>query len=120
MGKEGEDLACCYLSEKGHIVLDRNWRHGHLEIDIITLDKNGLHFVEVKSRTAPTTVDPLQNVDARKRQNLVNAALRYLHSDRRKLFSPDTELYFDIITIVFKGGESVIKYYPQAFIPLYT
>ena len=58
MGDLGEDLASRYLEQLGHTVLERNWRHSHLEIDLITLDAEGLHFVEVKSRTAPVSAAP--------------------------------------------------------------
>ena len=55
LGDLGEDQACSHLERLGHVVLERNWRHSHLEIDIITRDPEGLHFVEVKSRTAPVS-----------------------------------------------------------------
>ena len=41
LGNLGEELACEYLQRHGHTLLKRNWRSGHLEIDIITLDKDG-------------------------------------------------------------------------------
>lgn len=37
LGKQGEDEVCQYLIRHGHTILDRNWRYGHLEIDIVTL-----------------------------------------------------------------------------------
>ena len=52
LGKHGEDDVCQFLIERGHTILDRNWRSGHLEIDIVTLAPDGIHFVEVKSRVA--------------------------------------------------------------------
>ncbi|HAW06425.1 MAG TPA: endonuclease, partial [Rikenellaceae bacterium] len=36
-GRRGEDEACMYLVSQGHTILERNWRCGHLEIDVITL-----------------------------------------------------------------------------------
>ena len=50
LGKAGEYVACGFLRSMGHIILERNWRSGHLEIDIISLDRDGIHFVEVKTR----------------------------------------------------------------------
>ena len=38
LGRLGEDIACRYLENLGHTILDRNWRWGHLEIDIISFD----------------------------------------------------------------------------------
>ena len=35
LGKIGEDLAVEYLQDKGYQILERNWRSGHKEIDII-------------------------------------------------------------------------------------
>lgn len=117
VGKRGEDAACLWLTARGHIVLERNWRGGHCEIDIITADAAGLHFVEVKSRTAPVAADPLVNVTAAKQKHLVQAALKYLHSVGRRF--ADAEVIFDIITVVFYGDAPKIEYYPQAFIPIY-
>ena len=117
VGKRGEDAACLWLTARGHTVLERNWRGGHCEIDLITADAAGLHFVEVKSRTAPTAADPLVNVTAAKQKHLVQAALKYLHSGNRRY--ADAEVMFDIVTVVFYGDTPKIEYYPQAFIPIY-
>ena len=35
LGRQGEDIACRYLESIGHTILERNWRSGHLEIDIV-------------------------------------------------------------------------------------
>ena len=117
IGKRGEDEACRWLIAKGHTVLERNWRGGHCEIDIITLDSTGLHFVEVKSRKAPVAADPLVNVTAAKQKHLVQAALKFLHGGDRRF--EDEEVNFDIITVVFYGDDARIEYYPQAIIPIY-
>ena len=49
IGRRGEDIVCDYLVDRGHTILERNWRWGHLEIDIISINNIGIHFVEVKS-----------------------------------------------------------------------
>lgn len=118
VGRRGETQACDYLTGIGHTILDRNWRCGHLEIDIITSDPEGMHFVEVKSRTAPVMAEPELNVDYAKQKRIVKAALAYMqkvHSVRR-----DVEMFFDIITVVFFKDHSEIEYYPKAFIPIYV
>ena len=66
LGKAGEDEVCKFLISKGHTILDRNWRCGHLEIDIISLAPDGIHFAEVKSRTAPVQGEPEDAVNAAK------------------------------------------------------
>ena len=115
LGDLGEDLAARHLEQLGHTVLDRNLRHSHLEIDLITLDAEGLHFVEVKSRTAPVSAAPEDNVDYRKRRHLTTAALSYLNAGH----FGDRDVFFDIVTVIFDGERTEIQYYKQAFIPIY-
>ena len=117
IGKRGEDEACAFLVREGQVILERNWRGGRCEIDIISADSAGLHFVEVKSRKAPAAADPLVNVTAAKQKNMVQAALRYLHSEGRRF--KDAEVNFDIITVVLDRASAQIRYYPQAIIPIY-
>lgn len=121
IGKRGEDTACDYLLGEGHTIVARNWRWGKLEIDIITLKDNALHFVEVKTRLAPVMVSPECNVGPYKQHNLVSAAKGFLQSSHRRHLPADLEIFFDVIAIVF-GEETLfeIEYYPQAFIPLYA
>ena len=39
-GKVGEELAVNYFSQNGYVILHKNWRHSHWEVDIIaTKDK---------------------------------------------------------------------------------
>lgn len=119
-GRRGEDEACRYLEEHGHYIIERNWRSGHLEIDIITIDKDGLHFVEVKSRKAPATADPEVGLDWKKQRHLVSAAGKYLRDENRKS-APGMEIFFDAVTVLFDGDEVLqLNYYPQAYIPIYT
>ena len=49
-GKWGEDVAARYLLDRGFEILARNWRHQHMEIDIIAQRAGILYFVEVKTR----------------------------------------------------------------------
>lgn len=118
VGRRGEEEACEYLRSLGQTILDRNWRSSHLEIDVITSDPEGLHFVEVKSRTAPAMAEPQLNVGPLKQKRIVKAALSYVHKGGGT--RPDQEIFFDIITVVFYNGHPEIEYYPKAFIPIYV
>ena len=119
VGKKGEAAACEYLRREGHCIIERNWRAGHLEIDIISLKGNELHIVEVKSRTAPAAARPELNVNYRKRERLARAAKAYLHSKRRDLLPPGLEVFFDVLTVVFDGNLTRVEYFPGAYIPIY-
>lgn len=120
IGKAAEDLACGYLVRNGHTVVERNWRSGHLEIDIITLDSAGIHFVEVKGRVAPVTADPEENVGYWKQRKLAAAARAYLHSEDKKSLLEQKEVFFDVFSVIFEGGKAEVKYFPQAYIPINT
>ncbi|MDD5951483.1 MAG: YraN family protein [Bacteroidales bacterium] len=121
IGRRGEDIACRYLIEKGHTILERNWRSGHLEVDIISLDREGLHFVEVKSRVAPFSAAPEESVGYVKQKRIAAAAERYIHSRKRKaLVFELPDISFDVISIIFEGGSTGIEWFPGAYIPIHV
>ncbi len=51
IGDFGERMAVRYLRLHGYTVKERNWRSGHMEIDIIASNFTTIAFVEVKART---------------------------------------------------------------------
>lgn len=114
-GSRGEQLACEYLQRQGLQLVERNWRGGHLELDIIARGPDGLHFVEVKSRTAPVAAPLEAQVNEAKRRRLEKAALKYLNHKHLE----STEVFFDIVSVVYDGAKTSIEYYPQAWIPMY-
>lgn len=125
-GKSAEDLAVSWLKERGLDILERNWRHHHLEIDIIaegpmlsaqtshTVNNTQrfLHIVEVRSRADNSPVEPDLTVDDKKQKRLVNAADAYIRSHRIHL-----EAVFDIIGIQTSESETTISFRPDAFRP---
>ena len=118
LGQKGENLACEYLRGIGHTILERNWRNGHLEIDIISVDPEGIHFVEVKTRQQSVPAPPQENVNKAKQKRIVSAALGYLNK-AQGLPRKDLECFFDVVAITFEDGEANVEWIPQAFIPLY-
>ena len=118
LGRRGEDITCEFLEGKGHTILERNWRSGHLEIDIISIDQQGIHFVEVKTRQKSIQAPPQENVDRTKQRRITKAALRYLNSSGN-LPGKDLECIFDVIAVTFEGETFNVEWIPQAFIPLY-
>jgi putative endonuclease len=112
-GQLGEEKASAYLESRGHRILARNWRGSHLEVDIISEASDGLHFVEVKTRLDADAA-PEEKVDARKQARISAAALKYL-----KESGSDREVFFDVISVTFAGDEMQVKFFPQAWIPMY-
>lgn len=52
LGAKGETLAAEYLERQGFVILERNARLQHKEIDIIARDGRTVVFVEVKTRSS--------------------------------------------------------------------
>ena len=52
LGKIGEDFAATYLEHAGYGIIERDWRQGHRDLDIIARSPDGttVVFVEVKTR----------------------------------------------------------------------
>ena len=87
-GVTGEQMAARYLEDQGYVILDRNYRKGHKEVDIIALDHGELVVIEVKTRTNEDLFAAEQAVDHRKRQNIIRVANNYMrryHSHEERL-----------------------------------
>ena len=118
IGRLGEDIACDFLTSRGHTILERNWRYGHLEVDVISFDSEGIHFVEVKTRKKSIQAPPQENVDLLKQKRIAKAAAWYLKTSQ-KIPWGDRECMFDIFAVTFDKDEIKTEWLPQAYIPIY-
>jgi len=116
-GKFGEDMAADYLEGKGFTILARNWRSGHYELDIVAVDDDGIHFVEVRTRINPEIL-PQETVNSSKQHKVVEAAKRFLREEAYRRFS-DFEAFFDVVGVTLSNDGTDLEYIPQAFIPMY-
>lgn len=116
LGKWGEDEAALYYEDRGYEILERDWKVGKRDIDLIALteDKDMLVFVEVKTRQNNDLQEPEEAVDVKKMRNLAIAANAYV-----KLHDLDMDVRFDIISVIGKCScvES-IECFEDAFNPL--
>ncbi len=101
LGKWGEELAAEYLLEKGYEIIERDWKSGHHDLDIIAKEGDTLAIVEVKTRRTRLFGDPEEAVDYRKRQSLQSAINHYVKSHHVK-----ATVRFDIISIVGTIGST--------------
>lgn len=118
LGRIGEDIACRYLEDMGHTILARNWRSGHLEIDIVSLAKDGIHFVEVKTRRRNIQAAPQESVGPTKQSRITKAALSFLKS-KKGLPYGNHECSFDVVAITLEKNGTKLEWIPQAYIPIY-
>lgn len=119
LGRRGEELVCRFLEDRGHTILERNWRSGHLEIDIISWDAEGIHFVEVKARKDSIQAPPQENVDRLKQRRIVKAAQNFLRTGKGIPFGSH-ECMFDVAAVTFREDRADIEWIPQAYIPIYV
>lgn len=98
LGKSGESIACRYLQEKGHIVLELNFRFRHREIDIISIDKDILVFTEIKTRSGYAFGYPEEAVTPKKQGFLKTAAVQYCLNQPQY-----TKIRFDVISLIIQS-----------------
>ena len=111
MGKAGEAIAVALLESKGYRILERNWRLGKEEIDIIARDGNFVVIVEVKTRTSNVFAEPETAVTKSKQRILVRTANAFVNYRRQY-----GEVRFDIITIIIPPeGETITNHIVDAF-----
>ena len=77
-GRRGERMAQRYLQGLGYRLLQKNYRSGHHEIDLIMADGDTVMFVEVKARSGAAFGTPAEQVTPRKQRFLRLAAEAYL------------------------------------------
>ena len=106
IGGEGEDLAMQWLRERGFLIVERNWRIGHYEIDIIAQHYDTLHFVEVKTRRAGGWQSAYDSIDESKIRSLRRGASSFCTMRRVKL-----PVQFDLIAVmVDQNNQTTIDY----------
>jgi putative endonuclease len=111
LGAWGEEIAANYLQRQGYQILERDWKSGHRDLDLIAMDNDTLVFVEVKTRRDRIFTDPEMAVDYQKIRNLQQAANHYV-----KYKQIDNDIRFDLITVVGMIGETPdIEHIKDAF-----
>ncbi len=111
VGDRGEEIACQYLESKGYVIVSRNFRWRHGELDIVARDGATLVFVEVKSQYRGDFGDPAAWVTSKKQRQLVLTALRFLQLREIE----DVECRFDVIAVSFGSRRPRIRHLENAF-----
>ncbi len=108
-GGAGEAIACAYLQKKGYTLLEKNFRMGRYEIDLVMQDGGVLVFVEVKARTGQGAILGREAVNHTKRRHIVQAAAGYMQ--RHDAF--DAPARFDVAEVDLSTGG--VTHIPAAF-----
>ncbi|AUG79876.1 hypothetical protein CFP65_5166 [Kitasatospora sp. MMS16-BH015] len=78
LGRYGEEVAVRRLVEEGLCILERNWRCGEGELDIVALEGETLAVCEVKTRSERGFQQPSEAIDQAKAERLRRLAERWL------------------------------------------
>ncbi len=115
LGERGERVAEEWLEARGWRIVDRRFRSGHRDIDLIVekCDEDGrlIAFVEVKTRVSAGFGGPLGAVHWRKQREIVRAARDWLARES----SGGAAYRFDVIGIIYGPGPPVITHVENAF-----
>lgn len=116
IGIIGEEEATKMLKAKGFRIVERNWRMGHLELDLIAENRKEIVFAEVKARTSTySNRMPEEYVDEDKKRRMTAAANAYI-----KYKKIEKTPRFDIIGILVNSETNEITYrnhLENAFLP---
>lgn len=109
-GKHAEEIAANYLLEKNYQILDKNYRRGRAEVDIIAKKGDFVLFIEVKSLKNKNGIHPEQQV-TKEKINLVHSAANVFQFENNWRGN----VQFDIIAITFFTKHFEIEHFKDAF-----
>ncbi len=111
VAEAGEEIAVAYLTSQGFEILERNWRAGRAELDIIALEGDVVAFVEVKTRRGGPQA-PLEAISRDKKQLMRRAAASWIYQHS----SVGREFRFDAIGVRLQpGSEPAVDHVRHAF-----
>jgi putative endonuclease len=112
IGARGEAAAAAYLERIGMEIIDRNWRSGRGELDIVALDGDELVLCEVKTRTTVARGTPEEAVTPAKMRRLSRLGEAYIAAAGLGT----CRARFDVITIrVVAEDRALLRHHRNAF-----
>ncbi len=103
-GLKGELIAGDFLEKKGYNILERNWRYGHKEVDLIMSYDGWLIFGEVKTRRGFGFGFPEEAVTMGKQDFLRKAAEAYFER-----YPGYEKVRFDVLSIVLGDKDEIVE-----------
>jgi putative endonuclease len=110
-GELGERIAERWLRRRGWRIVQRRFRSGHRDIDLVVERDGTVAFVEVKARRGAEFGGPVQAVNYWKRRQLERSAMVWIDRHGR-----EAESYrFDVVGVLLDGAEVRICHVENAF-----
>lgn len=111
LGELGELIAARWLRRTGWRVVQRRFRSGHRDIDLVVERDGTVVFVEVKARRGARFGHPIEAVNWRKQKELAKSAQVWI--DRHG--QPHEVYRFDVIGVLVDGEQVRIRHVENAF-----
>ena len=110
-GELGERVAARWLRQRGWRVVNRRFRSGHRDIDLVVEREGVVAFVEVKARHGERFGGPIEAVNWKKQMELARSANVWVERHGRT-----GEVYrFDVVGVLVLGESVRIRHVPNAF-----
>jgi putative endonuclease len=111
LGEQGEQIAERWLRQRGWTILDRRWRSGRRDLDLVVTQGDLVAFVEVKARRRNEFGGPVEAVGWRKQRELRRSATCWV--DRHG--TPGQAYRFDVIGVWIALGHVRVRHVADAF-----
>jgi putative endonuclease len=115
LGKLGEDLSVAHFRRLGFVVVARNVRTRHGEIDLIAFDGRALVFAEIKTRRASNRRrglcpedQPLAWLKFSQRARLKRLACSWLYENAHARPKAHT-IRFDAVGVIVDGADKLLR-----------
>ena len=110
-GELGERIAERWLRRQGWRVVQRRFRNGRRDIDLVVEREGTVAFVEVKARRGELFGGPVEAVNWQKQKELVRSAHVWIDRHGR-----ESESYrFDVVGVLVNGERVRVRHVPNAF-----
>lgn len=110
-GELGERIAERWLRRQGWRVVQRRFRNGRRDIDLVVEREGTVAFVEVKARRGELFGGPVEAVNWKKQKELVRSAHVWIDRHGR-----ESESYrFDVVGVLVNGERVRVRHVPNAF-----
>ncbi len=102
LGQKGELIAVEFLQDSGYLILKRNYRIGHSDIDILAEKDNFLVFVEVRTKSKKDRGMPEDTLTKKKLNRMRKTAEMYIAFNHY-----DGLARLDTVCIILDNSDSV-------------
>lgn len=110
LGRDGEAEAERFYRRAGFMV-ERNFRAGRIEVDLVACRPGLVVFCEVKTRTDDRWGSPAEAVGYKKQARIRRAATGWLAQHK----PGKVEIRFDVVSVIVRGGRLELTHIPNAF-----